>query len=525
MAFVIADRVRETTTTTGTGSVTLAGAYTSFQSFSAAIGNGNSTYYTISNPTTNEWEVGIGTYTSGTNSLSRTTVLASSSAGSLVSFSAGTKDVFVTQPAERSLLVQSAGSGLFAGNAAFTANGLLYANATTTVTTGSALVFDGTNLGIGGSASGSKLHVMSAGGVSTKTENTLNTGATYFQAKNTAGSTILGQDNVGGYLLTDYAAPILFYINSSEQMRLTSTGLGIGTSSPAYKLDVSASVARIKSTSAYSGLGLWSDDSNASTRNWLVASSYNNYGDLCFVQSTTQGGNPVGGTVRAIIDSSGNLGLGVTPSAWSVYKAYQVGRGSLINASTETDLVHNAFWNGTNWIYIANDFASRHLQINGQHRFFTASSGTAGNVITFTQAMTLDAIGMGVGTTTPLAKLDVNGTSLLRNTQYTYQPTPTSLTGTQTLTAAQLLTGILINTAGTGNWTMPTGTAIETGIFASLPVDSAIRFVVISTGGGGPTIATNTGVTLVGVMNVATASSATFILRKTATNTYTLYRA
>ena len=124
MALVIADRVRETTTTTGTGAVTLAGAYTSFQSFLAAVGNGNSTYYTIASAVTGEWEVGIGTYTSASNTLSRTTVLASSNAGSLVNFSSGAKDVFVTQPAERSILVQSAGAGLFSGVAAFTANGV-----------------------------------------------------------------------------------------------------------------------------------------------------------------------------------------------------------------------------------------------------------------------------------------------------------------------------------------------------------------------------------------------------------------
>ena len=517
MAFVIADRVRETTTTTGTGSVTLAGAYTSFQSFSAAIGNGNSTYYTISNPTTNEWEVGIGTYTSGTNSLSRTTVLASSNAGSLVSFSAGTKDVFVTQPAERSLLVQSAGSGLFAGNAAFTANGLLYANATTTVTTGSALTFDGTNLKIGNptyapntNLSGNLLQIKSSSGFSYLTMGNGDGANNNTYIGSASSITTFGT-------VTDAGA-------TTELMRLTSTGLGIGTSSPGVKLDVSgvgrftgnADVLTLKyALNGGSALLAWKNE--AGTTLWDIGGGIVGSQDELAIRRQ--------GTMVALFNSSGNLGLGVTPSAWSVYKAYQVGRGSLINASTETDLVHNAFWNGTNWIYIANDFASRHLQINGQHRFFTASSGTAGNVITFTQAMTLDAIGMGVGTTTPLAKLDVNGTSLLRNTQYTYQPTPTSLTGTQTLTAAQLLTGILINTAGTGNWTMPTGTAIETGIFASLPVDSAIRFVVISTGGGGPTIATNTGVTLVGVMNVATASSATFILRKTATNTYTLYRA
>ena len=170
MAFVIADRVRETTTTTGTGAVTLAGAYTSFQSFATAIGNGNNTYYTIASPSTGDWEVGIGTYTSGTNTLSRDTVLASSNAGALVSLAAGSKDVFVTQPAERSLLVQSAGTGLFAGVAAFTSNGVPYATATTTLGTSSNLTFNGTTLTTANDASISGLTVgKGAGSVSTNT--------------------------------------------------------------------------------------------------------------------------------------------------------------------------------------------------------------------------------------------------------------------------------------------------------------------------------------------------------------------
>lgn len=102
MAFVVKDRVKETTTTTGTGTVTLLGAATGFQSFSA-IGNGNSTYYCIAGQTGSEWEVGIGIYTSAGTTLSRTTVLSSSNAGSLVTFSAGTKDVFVTYPASPSV--------------------------------------------------------------------------------------------------------------------------------------------------------------------------------------------------------------------------------------------------------------------------------------------------------------------------------------------------------------------------------------------------------------------------------------
>jgi hypothetical protein len=102
MALVLADRVKETTAVVGTGTATLLGASTGFQSF-AVIGNGNTTYYTIAGQGTSEWEVGVGTYTSSGTTLARTTVLSSSNSGSLVNFSAGTKDVFVTYPAEYSV--------------------------------------------------------------------------------------------------------------------------------------------------------------------------------------------------------------------------------------------------------------------------------------------------------------------------------------------------------------------------------------------------------------------------------------
>jgi hypothetical protein len=102
MALVLADRVRETTTTTGTGSVTLLGAFQGYQTF-AVIGNTNTTYYTIAEQNGNNWEVGIGTYSTTGPTLARTTVLSSSNSGSLVNFAAGTKDVFVTYPAEYSV--------------------------------------------------------------------------------------------------------------------------------------------------------------------------------------------------------------------------------------------------------------------------------------------------------------------------------------------------------------------------------------------------------------------------------------
>ena len=107
MAFVVKDRVKETTTTTGTGTITLAGAVSGFQAFSV-IGDGNTTYYTIAGGS--EWEVGVGTYTSSGTTLSRDVILESSNSGSAVNFSAGVKDVFVTYPAERS--VEAVGSGV-----------------------------------------------------------------------------------------------------------------------------------------------------------------------------------------------------------------------------------------------------------------------------------------------------------------------------------------------------------------------------------------------------------------------------
>jgi hypothetical protein len=109
MALVLADRVRETTTTAGTGTITLLGAVPSCQSF-AVVGDGNTTYYTIVAYSGTEWEVGIGTYTSSGTTLSRDTVLSSSNSGSLVNFSAGTKDVFVDYPAGRAVYENAAGN-------------------------------------------------------------------------------------------------------------------------------------------------------------------------------------------------------------------------------------------------------------------------------------------------------------------------------------------------------------------------------------------------------------------------------
>lgn len=103
MALVVKDRVKSSTTTTGTGTITLGAAALGFQAFSV-IGDGNTTYYTIVDTVNGTWEVGIGTYTASGTTLSRTTVLDSSNSGSPVSFASGSKDVFVAYPAERAVI-------------------------------------------------------------------------------------------------------------------------------------------------------------------------------------------------------------------------------------------------------------------------------------------------------------------------------------------------------------------------------------------------------------------------------------
>lgn len=121
MALVLKDRVKETSTTAGTGTLTLLGPDVGYQAFSV-IGDGNSCYYTIQNTDSGfegEWEVGIGTYTASGTTLSRDVVLSSSNSGSLVPFSAGTKTVFVTYPAERSVALNAATAGLNAGEVPF----------------------------------------------------------------------------------------------------------------------------------------------------------------------------------------------------------------------------------------------------------------------------------------------------------------------------------------------------------------------------------------------------------------------
>jgi len=114
MAFVLNDRVKETSTSTSTGAMTFAGAVSGFETFLAGIGNSNTTYYVIAHQTANEWEVGHGTLAADSSTLTRTNVYTSSNSDSAVNFSAGTKDIFCSLPASKAVFKDASDNTNFA---------------------------------------------------------------------------------------------------------------------------------------------------------------------------------------------------------------------------------------------------------------------------------------------------------------------------------------------------------------------------------------------------------------------------
>ena len=147
MAHVINDRVKETTTTTGTGAVSLDGAVTGFETFAAGIGNSNTTYYAIVHQTANEFEVGLGTLDSDSSDLTRTTVISSSNSDSAVDFAAGTKDVFCTIHASKLVFEDNNNDATVGRNLTVTGDLTVSGDDITmgTNTAGNLLIADGTN--------------------------------------------------------------------------------------------------------------------------------------------------------------------------------------------------------------------------------------------------------------------------------------------------------------------------------------------------------------------------------------------
>ena len=256
----------------------------------------------------------------------------------------------------------------------FTSGGVVYASSSSALATGSALTFDGTNL------------TAAAGGSS-------------LRFTGTAGNKFIGQADalITGASSTDFGLQatnnIVFAAGgTTEGMRLTSTGLAIGTSSLISKLTVQGA----------SDVRVTVNESGSSVRTDLISQTTQG---LVGTQSSHPFDVMTGGTTRARFDTAGNLGLGVTPSAWSGFKAMQIGSTvALWGASTGAGslfLSSNTYYDGTNFRYLNTANATFYAQSStGNHAWNVAASGTAGNAISFTQAMSLLADGtLLVGTT------------------------------------------------------------------------------------------------------------------------------
>ena len=287
------------------------------------------------------------------------------------------------------------------------AGGVAYLNGSKVLTTGSALTFDGTNFTtprvlFGGST------LPAAGNPSIA----LRTSDNVIYHQSGSANTIVMLDSAQNTMQSIGATAQIWNISNAEQMRLTSTGLGIGTSSPATKLQVTGGSIHVDRSVGGGASQLLMTLGASSGGNFGQISNTGTYWALGYgsSQSTV-------GTQSVIWDSFGNFGLGVTPSAWgSGYKAMQVNGAHVMGSSTNlyAQFGVNNYFDGTNDKYINTGAATQYQQTGGQHKWFNAASGTAGNAISFTQAATLTANGdflVGTTSTTNSARFACNNTA------------------------------------------------------------------------------------------------------------------
>jgi hypothetical protein len=456
MPLVIEDRVRETTTVTGTNDATLLGAVTGFQAFSV-IGNGNTTYYTISDQSGGNWEVGLGTYSSVGPTLARTTVLSSSAGGSKVSFPAGTKDVFVTYPSEKAVYLdgsnnaQPALGNVVASQVNITAQGDLRLedtsggqyvaiHAPSTVATsytltlpvddgtnGQALITDGNGVLSWSSAASGDVY-----GPASATDNAISRfdGTTGKIIQNSSaliddvGNVLAGAGLVGAPAFSTTgdtntgiffpaADTIAFTEGGVESMRITSDGrLGIGTASPTVPLDVAGN-ARLTGTNL--------SIVPSTTTNAAYVLNTNSGGNFFFaIDNSTGASFGAGAYARVLyssaaypmvfftndaermrITSAGNVGIGTSSPL-----------GRLALGALVSNQVLSMYDDATNWYGFG--ISSNNFQMSAA----TGAAITFNNITrsgggSLTERMRIDSSGnVGIGTSSPSYRLSLAGANV-----------------------------------------------------------------------------------------------------------------
>ena len=471
MALILKDRVQETTTTTGTGTLTLGGAVTGYQSFSA-IGNANTTYYAIYAPGGTEWEVGLGTYTASGTTLSRDTVLASSNSGSLVNFSAGTKNVWCDYPAGKAVYTDSSGN----------VTGYAISNGT----------INGTTIGATSATTGAFTTVTASTSLTTPTVQA--TSSAGLSLKNTSGTTQMlmgagGGDNLAINVSTNINgtnAQIDISPTGTGHVHINPTGVNSIQVNPTYvgtmdNITIGATTPKNGSFVDLSVTGITSFDGSQGTSGQVLTSAGTGATPTWTTPTTgtvtsVTGTSPVvssGGATPAISMPAATTSVNgyLTSTDWNTFN--NKGSGTVTSVSGTAPVVSSGGATPAISMAAANTTTNGYLTSTDWNTFNGKGSGT----VTSVAALTLGTTGtdlsstVATGTTTPVITLQVPTASAsnrgaLSSTDWsTFNNKAPSVTYTTNYvpfgqgTTTPNLSSSFTYTTGTGNLAAPNLTA------------------------------------------------------------------